>query len=253
MKKYIKLFFALGLIIIFSDSCSKKDAVSGLSVGNSFDLQAVGASAKDLLSANTYTTLVIEIQYMPGYQPDAAAVNNLVNYINLLANKPGGISVVQSALPSGAQSVYSLNQVDSIAKIYRTKYTSGSQIAINFLYVDGTYTTDNVLGFAYRNTSMALFGKKINTSSGGPGQVTRTKLESTILEHEMGHLLGLVNLGSPMQVNHEDATHEKHCTNSSCLMYWQVQTTGIMGPLMSGSIPTLDANCRADLQANGGK
>jgi len=36
-------------------------------------------------------------------------------------------------------------------------------------------------------------------------------------------------------------------------MYYQTQTTGMIGTLMNGAIPALDVNCRADLQANGGK
>jgi hypothetical protein len=240
----------LGFIV---NSCSKKDAVSGLITGNTENTKAVGASANELLSAAKYNAVTIEIQYMPGYQPDATAINNLVNFINTLANKPAGINITQTQVASGGKTVYTLTDVAALEKTNRKTYTSGSQIALNFLYLDGTYTEADVLGFAYRNTSLCIFAKKVAESSGGVGQVSRTKLESTILQHEMGHLLGLVNLGSAMQAAHEDAAHEKHCSNTSCLMYYQTQTTGIMGTLMNGAIPSLDANCKADLQANGGK
>lgn len=253
MHKRIGYFLLFIFFIAVQNSCSKKDAVSGLTVGNTENTKAVGASSKDLLAATNYTSILIEIQYMPGFQPDAAAVNNLVNFINVLAYKPAGINVIQSQVTSGNKTVYSLDDVAAIEKANRTKYTSGSQIAINFLYVDGTYTENNVLGFAYRNTSMCIFAKKVADNSGGVGQVSRTKLESTILQHEMGHILGLVNLGAGLQTPHEDAAHEKHCNNTSCLMYYQTQTTGIMGTLMNGAIPVLDASCRADLTANGGK
>jgi hypothetical protein len=251
-RKLVALYILACFFIVFN-SCSKKDAVSGLPVGNTANTKAVGASANDLLTASTYSSIVIEIQYMPGYQPNAAAINNLVSFMNTVINKPGGITVTQSAIASGDKTVYTLDDVAALEKANRTVYTSGSTIGINFLYVDGTYTQANVLGFAYRNTSMCIFAKKVNDNSGGIGQVSRTKLESTILEHEMGHILGLVNLGSNMQVAHEDASHEKHCNNSNCLMYWQTQTTDVMGTLMTGNIPALDANCMADLKANGGK
>lgn len=74
-----------------------------------------------------------------------------------------------------------------------------------------------------------------------------------MLEHEVGHLLGLVDLGSPMQTNHKDVAHGNHCNNSGCLMYYTSETTDILGFLLTGAIPTLDANCIADLKANGGK
>ncbi len=253
MTNKLKHFFAVIFLLSVVNSCSKKDALSGITVGNTENTKAVGASAKNLLTGSEYTSIIIEVQYMPGYQPDAASINNLVNFINVMANKPAGITVIQSQVASGGKTVYTLDDVAAIEKTNRTKYTSGAQIAINFLYVDGTYTQTNVLGFAYRNTSMCIFAKKVTDNSGGLGQVSRTKLESTILEHEMGHILGLVNLGSPMQTQHEDVAHEKHCSNTNCLMYYQTQTTGMIGTLMNGAIPTLDANCKADLQANGGK
>jgi len=252
MTAKIKLLFLLVLGFIVN-SCSKKDTVSGLITGNTENTKAVGASANELLSAAKYTSINLEIQYMPGYQPDATSINNLVNFINSLANKPAGINITQTQVASGGKTVYSLDDVAVLEKANRKVYNSGSQIAVNLLYLDGTYTEDNVLGFAYRNTSLCIFAKKVWESSGALGQVSRTKLESTILQHELSHLFGLVNLGSTMQAAHEDAAHEKHCSNTTCLMYYQTQTTGIMGTLMNGAIPSLDANCKADLKANGGK
>ena len=72
--------------------------------------------------------------------------------------------------------------------------------------------------------------------------------------HEFGHILGLTNLGSDLQSNHEDASHPKHCNVESCLMFWAAETgSGIGNMISNGSAPQLDAQCIADLQANGGK
>src|SRR4030095_6546174 len=124
-------------------------------------------------------------------------------------------------------------------------------IALYILYTNGNYTDNNVLGIAYKNTSVVLFGKKINDNSGGLGQASRTKLVATVAEHEMGHLLGLVDLGSPMVTGHKDGAHGSHCSNTACLMYYASETSDILGFLITGNIPVLDVNCRADLQANG--
>lgn len=251
MTRLTTRFISISILFLTIAGCSKND--SGGSSTNNENRKAVGASANDLLSSGRYNSVIIEIQYMPGYQPDGASVNNLVGFISLLCNKPGGITVQQTAIASGGKAVYTDADVLNIEKNNRTVFTSGSQLGINFIYLDGEYTTANVLGYAYRNTSMAIFAKKVFNSSGSLGQPSRTKLETTVLEHEMGHILGLVNLGSAMQAAHEDAGHAKHCSNTGCLMYYQAQVTDIMGPLMTGNIPVLDANCRADLQANGGK
>ena len=79
------------------------------------------------------------------------------------------------------------------------------------------------------------------------------KLESTVLQHEFAHILGLVNNGTPLVDNHHDDEHEGHCDNQDCLMYYLAETSDIAANLFGISAPTLDANCRADLQANGGK
>ena len=76
---------------------------------------------------------------------------------------------------------------------------------------------------------MCLFGKTINDNSGSIGQTSRTKLQTTVFEHELGHLLGLVDLGSPMQTNHKDAANGNHCNNTNCLMYYKSETTDILG------------------------
>ena len=157
------LFFFSSLLFIAG--CSKSDSSSG-GLANSENYKSVGASANDLLSAAKYTSVVMEIQYMPGYQPDATSVNNLVTFMNLLINKPGGVSVIQTQIPSAGSTTLSLTDITNIEKTYRTVFTSGSQIGIYFLYTDGVYSTANVLGLAFRNTSMCLLGKTIHDNSG---------------------------------------------------------------------------------------
>ena len=245
--------FVFSFSLLVFTGCKKSDTITNLpSIANENN-KLVGASANDLLSAAKYSSIKIEIQYMPGFQSDAAALNNLTSFLNSLINKPGGVSVIQTQVASAGNTVSSLNDIATIEKNNRTVYTSGNQLGVYFLFTDGNYSEANVLGLAYRNTSMALMGKTIHDNSGSLGQTSRTKLESTVLEHEFGHILGLVNIGSPMQANHQDAAHGNHCNVTSCLMYYQSETTDILGFLITGNIPVLDANCKADLTANGGK
>ncbi len=249
-----KGMLAIGFLILFAiASCKKSDTISNLPSINDANNKIVGASANDLLSAANFTSVKVEIQFMPGFQPDAAAVNNLATFLNSLLNKPGGISVVQTQIAASGKTVLSLQEIGTIEKNNRTVYTAGNQLGVYFLYTDAGYETPNVLGVAYRNTSMSLMGKTIHDNSGGLGQTSRTKLESTVLEHEFAHIMGLVDIGSAMQTNHKDAAHGNHCNNSNCLMYYASETTDILGVLLTGNIPPLDANCKADLTANGGK
>ena len=251
--KIITTVLICSFLMMAITGCKKSDIITNLPSINNENNKAVGASANDLLSAAKYSSVKIEIQYMPGYQPDGAAVNNLMVFLNSLINKPGGVTIVQTQIASAGKTVLSLNDIATIEKNNRTVYTSGSQLGVYFLYTDGNYSEANVLGLAFRNTSMSLLGKTIHDNSGGIGQASRTKVVSTVLEHEFAHILGLVNIGSAMQTNHQDGAHGHHCNNTSCLMYYTSETTDILGILITGNIPVLDANCKADLTANGGK
>jgi hypothetical protein len=239
--------------LLAAGGCRKNDTISGLPAINDDNNKQVGASANDLLSAARYNSVKIEIQYMPGFKPDASSVSNLTTLLNSLLNKPGGITVIQTQIAASGKTALTLNDIAYIEKNNRTIYTTGSQLGVYFLFTDAGYEQANVLGLAYRNTSMGIMGKTVQDNSGGIGQSSRIKLETTVMEHEFCHILGLVDTGSSMQTNHKDASHGSHCNNSNCLMYYASETTDILGILLTGNIPALDNNCKADLTANGGK
>ena len=247
-KAFIAAFLVVSII-----ACKKETTFTNNPDADELHNKAVGFSSNQLLSSGTYKSLKIEVQYMPGYAPDAAALNHLQNVLTAYLNKPSGITIVTKEIPGASSTTLSVDQVRKIEEENRTVFTTGDQIGVYFLFTNGNYTDNNVLGVAYRNTSMVLFGKKIHDNSGALGQASRTKLEATVLEHEFGHILGLVDIGTPMQTNHKDASHGNHCNNTNCLMYYAAETTDILGFLIAGNIPSFDANCAADLHANGGK
>ena len=233
--------------------CKKEVTFSNNPDADSFHNKTVGASANELLGAGTYKSLKIEVQYMTGYAPDASALNHLQSVLNTYLNKPAGITIVTKEIASSSSPALSIDQVKTIEEQNRTVFTTGDQLGVYMLYTNGNFTDNNVLGAAFRNTSMVIFGKTIHDNSGALGQTSRAKLEGTVLDHEFGHILGLVDLGSAMQVNHKDATHGNHCSNTNCLMYYASDTKDILGFLLTGNIPSFDANCIADMHANGGK
>ncbi len=249
MKK-ISLISIAFVAILFLNSCKKDDVTSGGLPSNNL---SVGKSAADFLQSGSFSKVRIQIAYMPGYAPDAASLTNLTNFINTYCNKPAGIEIVQNQIAASGKQTLTLNEIIAIEDANRTAFNSGNTLAVFVLYADADYNQNGVLGVAYKNTSMVVFGKTIVNNSGGINQVSRTKLESTGLLHEISHLFGLVNLGSPLSTPHEDAAHEKHCNNSACLMYFATQVNMMGGVLLSGPVPGLDTNCQNDLKANGGK
>jgi hypothetical protein len=239
------IFVYTGFLFLALTACQKEINIA------KDDLQTLGTSARDLLTADPYTSLTVEIGYMPGLVPDDASMQHLTTFLNTYIHKPGGIRVITTPIAASGKEALSISELVLLEKKSRSVFTLGSSLAVYILIVDAGYADNsNTLALSYWNTSTCLFGKNILESSGGAGQVSRTNLVTTLLEHEFGHLMGLVDQGSPMQNDHKDAGSGAHCINPTCLMYHAVETTGIDG---TGTVPELDAQCAADLKANGGK
>jgi hypothetical protein len=230
---------------------------SSPSPSSSGSTNLVGTGARDYLSAETYTSLVIEIQAVTGYAPSAVTQAAIADFLSAYLNKPGGITIHMDApLTSPGKMAYSITDVEGIEQANRTLFDSGTQKTAYFLFLDGASTSDSssgqILGQAYGSSSLVIYEKTIQNLSGGLGQPSRDVLEKTVTQHELGHILGLVDVGTAMQSAHQDSAHGAHCSNTACLMYWEVDTSNFIGNLLGGTVPPLDADCAADLHANGG-
>lgn len=220
--------------------------------------QAVGASARDFLAEPTFKSLIVEIQAVRGYAPTSQAMDQMKSFLEKYLHKSSGITLVlDPVIDSPGKTSYSVTDLRNIENANRKRFTNKDQLAAYFLFLDGASASDNnngkVLGEAHLNTSVAIFEKTIRSYSGEIGQPQVNVLETTVMNHEFGHLLGLVNTGSPPQANHQDTPNGAHCTEAHCLMHWEVDTSNIIGNLLGGNIPDLDFNCINDLRANGGK
>jgi len=243
---YFKLLRVLLFSVIFLDACKKDDfAYNGR------------AEPHDFLSDKKYDKLIVEIQYVTGYQPTASSVDNLKAFLQQRLNKSAGITVLQTAIGSPGKSVYTTDEIKEIEKANRTQNTSKKTLTAYFFFADADYAGNSgnskVLGIAYGSSSMVIFEKTIEEYAGALAQPPLATLETTVINHEFGHILGLVNNGTSMQAAHQDVSHGKHCNDPDCLMYYTAETSDIVANLVGGSIPPLDSECINDLQANGGK
>lgn len=205
----------------------------------------------DFLQDKKYDDLVIEVCYIDGYKPEQVSLDNLITFLEARLNKPDGISFAYKSIPSPGKSVYDETDLEELEKDYRTQFSKRHKIAVWMFFADGPYSNPGTLGLQYANTSCAVFEKTVMDHSGGIGEPSQVVLETTVSEHEFGHLLGLVDAGTPMVTAHSADYH--HCDNNNCLMYYAVETLDILANLMGGEVPALDQNCISDLQANGGK
>jgi hypothetical protein len=258
MKKRIALITLAFVLLV---SCSKEDSTNNTSAeGNliSNNQKATGSSANDLLSDAAFKSMVVEVVYVQGFEPSAKSISDFESFLNERTFKPAGITIVKRAIASSGKASYTNGDIVAIEDANRTKYNTSDQIAVWAFFADGESASNDdsgvVLGTAYRNTSFVIYEKTIQGLSDSPFEPNRSLLETAVITHEFGHILGLTNLGSPLQSNHEDTEHEKHCNVETCLMYWSAESgSGITNMVSGGSVPQLDAQCIADLRANGGK
>lgn len=251
-----KLSFAL-LLATQAFACTDDDVTGDAPdpTSEAYHQQAVGASVSDLLTADQYSQLQVQLVYVEGYEPTAASLNNLKAFLEKRLHKPQGITFSKKAIASPGLAPYSIQDIYQVESNFRSEFNKDNSLSTFLFIADGAYAdNENVLGVAYRNTSMALFGSKIHEFSGGIGQPSRSLLETTVINHEFGHIMGLVNAGTPPQTDHQDTAHGRHCDVNSCLMYWTAETGDVVTNLIGLSeAPGLDAQCIADLKAKGGK
>ena len=236
-------------------SCSKSD---DLATTSSYSFKSkIGNSANDILSNALFTDLYVEAMYVEGFKPSSTALKNFETFIKTRTYK-SSVIIETRQISIEKKATYSIDDVRKIEDNNRLLYTQNGQLVISALFLNGKSSKDAdntaILGTAHRNTSFVIFEETIKNSTSNFYGPTKEILESSVVLHEFCHLLGLVNVGSPMVTNHQDEANGYHCNNPNCLMYFEEESLYKSGNRFNRyEIPKLDANCLADLKANGGR
>lgn len=258
--KFRKLIF-IAFLSISIVSCTSDDPSSrggGSGIDKSANLRSLGESANELLSDERYTSINIEMLYVTGYEPSQRTIDNLKSFLAARTFKPDGVSISTRAVASSGKAPFSIEEIAEIEKQERLLYNAGDEIAVYIYIADGSNDEDSdtkvVLGSAFRNTSMVIYGKTIQNVAARVNAPDKSTVESTVVNHEFGHLFGLVDIGTPMLTDHEDDSSKGHCNVDECLMVANVSfASGIIDMIDNNDIITFDDLCTQDLQANGGR
>lgn len=292
MKKFKNILIA-GLTIL-TVACSKNnnnEEPEPAQIDKTANLLGTGDSANDILSNDSFTKLQIEIGYVTGYRPTVSAMTDFVTFLEQHTFKED-IEIIYKELDSPEKDSLALQEIADLESDNRTAYNNGTTLAIYIYFTDAPAEDDDeeeglvTLGAVYRNTSMVIHEATIRKLASQSAFISNADVETATLNHEFGHLFGLVNLGTDMVNDHEDVDAANHCNVQGCLMRAELQFGGPTGKssylaakqnyeagISSGCVlngatvlnllqsktsksaatPGLDSECILDIQANGAR
>ncbi|MHC4960217.1 MAG: hypothetical protein ACYTGN_17825 [Planctomycetota bacterium] len=181
-------------------------------------------------------SIVVEIDYMEGAAPYTGAAGPITDIWSLWSDNieriflgTGKVLTYPRTLPDMEQltslsgPTFNAQQVLDIATAHRGQTSGGTTASYYFVFLDGVYEEGGqpqtqVLGISLSGRNIVAVFKPVVAAT-GVGIVPRV-VEQTVLVHEFGHAIGLVNNGVPLTSDHHDTVHGAHCTNMDCVMYF---------------------------------
>lgn len=198
------------------------------------DRGPLGSACRDYLRGQL-PRLTIEVLHQRGARPADGALDHLVTSLRPVLDKPDGIAVAGPREVPGQARTWSLAELRELASQHRRAHSTGSEATMLVLAVAGEYEDPGVLGLAMSATEIVLFPQQIGdlaTSLLGGS----SRIERSVLLHEAGHLLCLVNIGYQSEIDHEDAEHDHHSRHRDSVMFWAVENDAV-SQVFSGPPP----------------
>lgn len=204
-------------------SPGESDASPGAVVTD--DRGPLGSACRPYLRGDV-PALTIEILHQSGAQPSSDALAHLVASLRPVLDKPGGIDLAGPTEIPGGGRTWELDELRELSQRHRQATSSESRAGMLVLSVAGEYEEPDVLGLAMSATEVVLFPEQIgDLATGLLGGGSR--IERSVLLHEAGHLLCLVNTTYESEIDHEDPDHPGHSRHRDSVMFWAVPNDAV--------------------------
>jgi hypothetical protein len=216
------------------------DAVRSAPPASSPGSGGPGTAAGWFLRPRESTRIVVQVLTQRGAEPASATVARVVDVLRSASGKP---VTTAGGTVSGGRDIWTSTQLRDAADASPGPAAAGTAV-LRLLFVHGRSDKgDDVLGISARGDVAAVFSDQV--ASSGTGLVSTDTIERAVTTHEVGHLLGLVDLF--LATGRADKDHPGHSTNRGSVMYWAVEST-LVGDLLGGGPPqNFDAADLADL------
>jgi hypothetical protein len=201
-----------------------------------------GGAAGVILQRAPATSLVVEALEEPGAPANRVALSRVLSDLRTFSGKP--VSEVHTALPAGSSSRRWTERDLAVLAERSTKVPQGSgRFVLRLLSVRGqNVRSPNILAESFRGDTIATFPDSYASS----GQ----HIVTTVTVHEVGHLLGLVDLylNRGRADTQNDPAGEGHSRNPGSVMYFAVDPS-VIGALFGSASDRFDAQDLRDIAA----
>lgn len=203
-----------------------------------------GAFARTLLRPEPATTVVFELFQQAGAEPRSGSVDHAKSVLRSVTQKSvGDPSPIE--VPGGAQQ-WTPAAIRETADRLTKAGQGGGRAVLHVLFLRGSLQgNDEVLGVTVRGDVLAIFSDSV--AAAGTPLVSGRAIEDAVLMHELGHLLGLVDL--TLDTGRDDPDHPGHSRNPDSVMYWAVESSLVTQVLSGGPPRDFDRQDLADLAA----
>jgi len=202
--------------------------------------------------------LVIEVDFMDGVEPIKGALEQFGGEVEKITGKDVRIEDPRSFTYPDWKGAYDVSNESQIEEALTTIVRIGEKFRDNkndlfpimsdtvylyVLYLDGKMAEEKgeIPGMVFSADSICVFPESLDSIHFGLDdihfgldsihfgvlwrkgkEVARENVETTVLLHEFGHLLGLARRPGLEGYQKLAPEHGKHCSNSSCVMYWRL-------------------------------
>jgi hypothetical protein len=209
----------------------------------------VGAYARHLLRPQGAQRIVVEVLAQPGMAPGQATLDHVAKVLRDASGKPVSVPAVV-ALPAGDGTTNDVEIRELSDRHGRTAQTA-EQAVLRLLFLTGAYEGEDdddsrALGVAVRGDTAAVFEEQVRRTA-TPPFVTVAQLETSVTTHEVGHLLGLVDL--VIDTDRDDPKNPGHSPSKESVMFWAVESNRVSQVLDGPPPRDFDAADRDELAA----
>lgn len=188
----------------------------------------VGSLAATYLRPVASSAILVEVRSQEGAGPRPAAVERVRDVLASLTGKE--VTLTSGSVGGGARS-WTADELRAVADEGVAQAAGRPVLRLLFLH-GGFAENERAVGVAVRGDLAAVFADRVAEAAGMFGD--RVAVEDAVTMHEVGHLLGLVDL--VLDTGREDPDHPGHSPNRGSVMYFAVEST-LLGSVLTGGPP----------------